>query len=185
MTFDEFCTKMYEQFPQCQIQEEENGEIVIFTNKAVKRCESEVDEVVDLEPEVCKCIDCQQVTKPDKNTRDCNCPHGMEGDHDDACWYAGTGQRITKIGKIIEVPEVDLTPVNDEVYRRLAHIEADIIGIRNRISTYLNDSRIEDRMMTRLNKLECTISALLHGGDCVEWEIASESAALEYYGGED
>lgn len=129
MTFEEFCTEFFELFPQCTIQEEESGELVIFTKKSIRRCESEVDEVVDFEPEVCECSDCRQaITKPDK---------------------------------VIEVPEVDLTPVNDEVYRRLHSAEE------------------------RINKLECTLSALLCGGDCQDWEVASEAASLEYYNSED
>jgi len=125
MTFDEFCTEFYNLLPQCTIQEEESGELVIFTSKRVKRSATEVDEVVDLDNE-CICADCRQVTKPDK------------------------------------VIEPDLAPVNDIIsYHRLQRFEE------------------------RLNKLECTLSAMLNGGDCIDWEVASERASLEYYNSED
>lgn len=117
MTYDEFCAEMIERFPQCQIVEDSSGEIVIYTDKAV----NEVNGIVDFDPDpesesvTCHCSDCNLHYKSE---RECNCPHGIEGDHADTCWYADK-QTITKPDKVIAVP----TPVNDEVYARLHRLE--------------------------------------------------------------
>lgn len=64
MTFEEFCKEMNDLFPQCQIQTENNREIIVFTNKMVKYTDhSDINEVIDLVDEPCKCSDCQRTER--------------------------------------------------------------------------------------------------------------------------